>query len=185
MQNKGAIKIFAILLALACIFYLSFTVVTNNVEGDAKAYAENVVNSNKYSTKDKDFKDDLKTELTDPYLDSMKKITVYDILIADYTYEECKKNAINLGLDLRGGMNVTLEVSVMDIIRNLSNDNQDPAFKAALADAQKNLGVNNNDSYITLFERSYRRIAPNGHLAPLFQSIENKNRSVTIPAMKK
>jgi len=176
MQNKGAIKIFAILLALACIFYLSFTWVTKGVEKDAMEYAENIVNSPKYSSKNKDSIDDYKTAISDRYLDSMKKITVYDILIADYTYEECKKNEINLGLDLRGGMNVTLEVSVMDIIRNLSNDSQDPAFKAALADAQKNLGVKNNDDYITLFENSYKKIAPNGRLAPLFQSIENKNK---------
>ena len=187
MQNKGAIKIFAILLALACIFYLSFTWVTKGVEGDAAEYAENLANSQKIKmaatefakgdkSKEQSFIDDYKTQVTDRYLDSMKKQTVYDILIADYTYEECKKNEINLGLDLRGGMNVTLEVSVMDIIKNLSNDSQDPAFKTALAETQKNLGVNNNDDYITLFEKTYKKVAPNGRLAPLFQSIENKSK---------
>ncbi len=187
MQNKGAVKLFAILLGLACIFYLSFTWVTKGVEEDAKEYAENIVASAKTKmaakeyangnpSKELNYVDSLKDYLADRYLDSMKKITVYDIFIAEYTYEECQKNAINLGLDLRGGMNVTLEVSVMDIIKNLSNDSQDPAFKQALAQAQAELGVKNNDSYIKLFDQAYRKIAPQGRLAPLFQTIENKSK---------
>jgi SecD/SecF fusion protein len=187
MQNKGAIKIFAILLALACIFYLSFTWVTRSVEDDAKEYAENVANSprtrkaakefsNGNPSKELSYVDSIKGYIADRYLDSMKKQTVYDILIAEYTYEECKKNEINLGLDLRGGMNVTLEVSTMDLIKNLANNSADPAFNTALNETQKNLGVKNNDDFITLFEKTYRRIAPNGRLAPLFQSIENKSK---------
>ncbi len=187
MQNKGAVKLFAILLGLACIFYLSFTWVTKGVEEDAKEYAENIATSAKTKmaakeyangnpSKELNYVDSLKDYLADRYLDSMKKITVYDIFIAEYTYEECQKNAINLGLDLRGGMNVTLEVSVMDIIKNLSNDSQDPAFKEALKQAQAELGVKNNDSYIKLFDQAYRRIAPQGRLAPLFQTIENKSK---------
>ncbi len=187
MQNKGAIKIFAILLGLACIFYLSFTWVTRGVEGDALAYADNMANSAKYKMAAKEFAkgnaskelsyiDSLKTRIADRYLDSMKKQTVYDILIAEYSYEECKKNEINLGLDLRGGMNVTLEVSVIDIIKNLSNNSADVAFNNALNETQKNLGVNNNDDFITLFEKTYKKIAPEGRLAPLFQSIENKSK---------
>ncbi|HOZ88532.1 MAG TPA: hypothetical protein PL029_12285, partial [Bacteroidia bacterium] len=186
MQNKGAIKIFAILLALACIFYLSFTWVTRSVETDAAEYAESHANSAKVKAAAKDFAmgnaskeltylDSLKGAVADRYLDSMKKQTVYDILIAEYTYEECKKNEINLGLDLRGGMNVTLEVSVMDIIKNLANNSADIPFNNALAETQKNLGVKNNDDFITLFDKTYRQIAPNGRLAPLFQSIENKS----------
>jgi SecD/SecF fusion protein len=187
MQNKGAIKIFAILLGLACIFYLSFTWVTRSVESEANEYAENYANSARTRKAAKEFSkgntsrelsyvDSIKDYVAERYLDSMKKQTVYDILIAEYTYEECKKNEINLGLDLRGGMNVTLEVSVMDIIKNLTNNSADPAFNTALKETQKNLGVNNNDDFITLFEKTYRRIAPNGRLAPLFQTIENKSK---------
>jgi len=187
MQNKGAIKIFASLLALACIFYLSFTWVTRGVESDALEYAENLANSAKVKMAAKEFAngnaskelsyvDSIKTRIVDRYLDSMKKVTVYDILIAEYSYDECKKNEINLGLDLRGGMNVTLEVSVIDIIKNLSNNNADPAFNAALNETQKNLGVVNNDDFITLFEKTYRKNNPNGKLAPIFQSIENKSK---------
>src|SRR5690606_33591641 len=127
-------------------------------------------------SKELSYLDSIRTAVADRYLDSMKKQTVYDILIAEYTYEECKKNELNLGLDLRGGMNVTLEVSVIDIVRNLANNSNDPAFTQALTETQKNLGVKNNDDFITAFEKNYRRIAPNGRLAPLFQSIENKNK---------
>ncbi|MEI8137662.1 MAG: protein translocase subunit SecD, partial [Bacteroidota bacterium] len=187
MQNKGAVKLFAVLLGLACIFYLSFTWITNGVEGDAKAYAENISNSAKTKMAAKEYSkgnasrelsyiDSVKSYIADRYLDSMKKQTVYDILIAEYTYEECKKNAINLGLDLRGGMNVTLEVSVIDIIKNLSNNSADVQFNQALNETQKNLGVNNNDDFITLFDKTYKKVAPQGRLAPLFQTIENKSK---------
>ncbi len=187
MQNKGAVKLFAILLGLACIFYLSFTWITKGIEEDAKAYAETAASSAKTkkaaseyakgnASKELHFVDSLKSYLADRYLDSMKKITVYDILIAEYTYEECQKNAINLGLDLRGGMNVTLEVSVIDIIKNLSNNSADVQFNQALNETQKNLGVKNNDDFITLFEKTYKQIAPQGRLAPLFQTIENKSK---------
>jgi SecD/SecF fusion protein len=188
MQNRGAIKIFAILLTLACAFYLSFTWVTNSVENDAKAYAENyassaaVVNAAKDFAKDNSSKmasylDSVRSSVADRYLDSMKRIPVYDILIAEYTYEECKKNEINLGLDLRGGMNVTLEVSVLDIIKGLSNNSADVAFNTALSETQKNLGVKNNDDFITLFYKTYNQVTNGqGRLAPLFQSIENKGK---------
>lgn len=188
MQNKGAIKIFAILLGLACIFYLSFTWVTRGVESDAMAYAENFAASAKVQAAAKEYAngnagkmqsytDSVKGYVFDRYCDSMKKVVVYDLQIAEYTYEECKKNEINLGLDLRGGMNVTLEVSVLDIVKNLSNNNPDVTFNNALAETQKNLGVNNNDDFITLFDKTYKRLSNGtGRLAPLFQSIENKSK---------
>jgi SecD/SecF fusion protein len=189
MQNKGAIKVFAILLTLACIFYLSFTWVTRGVESDALAYAENYVASPKVvaaaqkfsngnSAKQTEYLNSVKGYVADRYLDSMKKVPVYDIpFIAEYTYEECKKNEINLGLDLRGGMNVTLEVSVMDIIKGLTNNSADVNFNNALAEAQKNLGVNNNDDFITLLSRYYNNITKGqGRLAPLFQNTQNKNK---------
>ncbi|GAB4451971.1 MAG: protein translocase subunit SecDF [Bacteroidia bacterium] len=83
---------------------------------------------------------------------------------------------MNLGLDLKGGMNVTLEVSVPDIIKNLSNNSQDPAFQKALSEAQKKYGKVNNDDFVTLFYKEYQKINPNGKLAPLFQTPENKGK---------
>jgi len=187
MQNKGAIKVFAILLGLACIFYLSFTWITRGVEADAAAYAEGVATSPRMaaaakeyakgnSTKELSYTDSIKTKVADRYLDSVKLLPVYSLGFTSYTYEECKKREINLGLDLRGGMNVTLEVSVIDIIKGLSNNSQDLAFNKALEETQKNLGVKNNDDFITLFEKTYKTVAPNGKLAPIFQTIENKGK---------
>ncbi|MGE0566887.1 MAG: protein translocase subunit SecDF, partial [Bacteroidia bacterium] len=187
MQNKGAIKIFALLLTLACIFYLSFTWVTRSVEGEAAEYAESIVNGPKYQnfakelskgnvSKNQSIVDSLKSALVDRYLDSMKNEVVYDIFIASYSYSECKKNELNLGLDLRGGMNVTLEVSVNEIIRSLSNGSTDVDFNKALDETQKNLGVKNNDDFVTLFEKTYKQISPNGKLAPIFQTVENKDK---------
>ncbi len=185
MQNKGAIKIFAILLALACIFYLSFTWITRGVESDALEYAESISSSASVQTKAKDyakgdatkalyFTDSLRGKVMDRYLDSLKKQPVYDLFVASYTYEECKKREINLGLDLRGGMNVTLEVSVADILKNLSNNNPDVAFNASVKEAQSNLGKENNDDFLTLFEKTYAKNNPTGKLAPLFQTLELK-----------
>ena len=187
MQNKGAIKIFAILLALACIFYLSFTWITHGVETEAKEYAEAIsssagtqANAKKYAngdaTKELFYVDSLKEKLVDKYLDSLKNQPVYDLLVASYTYEECKKREINLGLDLRGGMNVTLEISVADIVKNLSNNNPDAAFNLSIKDAQANMGVGNNDPFLTLFAKKYKANAPSGQLAPLFQTIELKGK---------
>lgn len=186
MQNKGAIKIFALLLTLACIFYLSFTWVTRGVETAAAEYADGVVSGMKYkelakeqaggdAAKQQSLLEEMKDRVADRYLDSMKKEVVYDLLIAEYTYEECKKNELNLGLDLRGGMNVTLEVSVIDIVRGLSNGSTDVMFNKSLEETQKNLGKNNNDDFLTAFEKTYKKNAPNGKLGPIFQTVENKS----------
>ncbi len=187
MQNRGAITTFAVLLGLACLFYLSFTWVTRGVEKDAYAFADsysaNPVNQKaaiEYAkgdaAKERSFLDSIKNARADYYLDSMKTVTVYDILITKYTYDECKQKEINLGLDLRGGMNVTLEISQADILKNLANNNPDPDFNKAIIQTQKNLGVNNNKGFVDLFAETYKQIAPAGKLAPLFQTIENKGK---------
>ncbi|MBK6521710.1 MAG: protein translocase subunit SecDF [Sphingobacteriaceae bacterium] len=186
MQNKGAIKVFALLLTLACIFYLSFTWITRSVETEAVEYAEGIVNGQKYkslakevangnTSKEQSILDSIKGRIADRYLDSMKKEVVYNLFIAEYTYEECKKNELNLGLDLRGGMNVTLEVSMIDIVRGLSNGSTDVMFNKSLDETQKNLGVNNNDDFITAFEKTYKKNAPTAKLGPIFQTVENKS----------
>lgn len=187
MQNKGFIKVFSILMGLACLFYLSFTWKTISVEKEAEEYAEQIVNSPYYQKLAKEksqnnpsayqsFIDSLKNRIAEHYLDSIKKIPVYDLLITSYTYEDIKRRELNLGLDLKGGMNVTLEVSVPDIIRNLSNNSQDPAFQKALQEAQKKYGKINNDDFITVFYKEYQKINPSGKLAPLFQTPENRGK---------
>jgi SecD/SecF fusion protein len=187
MQNKGAINLFAILLGLACIFYLSFTWVTRGVEADAAEYAVSMAgrpavtqaakdSSRGDSTKYKAYIEEVKGMYMTAYLDSMKNQDVYDIGIAKYTYEQAKGKEINLGLDLRGGINVTLELSVGDIIRGLSNNNQNPQLKQALEETQNDLGKENNKDFVALFADKYTKIAPNGRLAPLFQTMENKGK---------
>ncbi len=187
MQNKRAINSFAILLGLACIFYLSFTWVTRGVESDAKAYALTASQTAAVKQAAKDFAagdvnkekaytDSIFTLVEANYLDSMKNQTVYNIGISKYTYEQAKGKEINLGLDLRGGINVTLELSVGDIIKGLSNYNPNPAFNTAIAETQKNLGVENNKDFVSLFADNYKKLEPNGRLAPLFQTVENKGK---------
>lgn len=187
MQSKGFIKGFTVLMGLACIFYLSFTWKARSIETEAEEYAESIVNSPYYQKLAKEksnnnaaayqsFIDSLKNHIAEHYLDSIKKVPVYDILITAYTYEDVKRRELNLGLDLKGGMNVTLEVSVPDIIKNLTNNSQDPAFKKALQEAQKKYGKVNNDDFVTLFYKEYQKIAPGSRLAPLFQIPENKGK---------
>ncbi len=187
MQNKGAITTFAVLLGLACIFYLSFTWVTRGIESDAAAFGDLYISNpmvvktaaakaNGDAAKERGYLDSVKSAKIDAYLDSVKPLPVYDILISKYTYDECKQKEINLGLDLRGGMNVTLEVSVADIIKNLANNNPESDFNKAIAETNKNLGVGNNKDFVVLFAETYKKIAPNGRLAPVFQTIENKGK---------
>lgn len=185
MQNKGAIRLFAILLALACAYYLMFTWVANGIEKDAEAfainYAETTVKNNPngktFNTEDerKGYIDSIVTLKTSAYLDSLKKRPVYDMLITKYTYDDVTKRRLNLGLDLKGGMNVTLEVSVAEIISGLSNNSNDPAFVKALSEAQK-LQARSNKDFVTLFGERYAANNPSGKLALNFQTIELKGK---------
>ncbi len=156
MKNKGFVQIFTILLAIACIYQLSFTWKTKSVERDAEAWSKKTG----------------KPEAR--YLDSIGPMTVFNMLgIIKFTYMECKEKEIGLGLDLKGGMNVTMEVSVPDIVKGLSNNPDDPKFKTALANAQKMF--DGSEDFIDLFKREWERIAPNQKLAPLFTSKELKD----------
>ena len=146
MQNKGAISFFAILLALVCLFELSFTWVVNGVEKDAVEYA----NGDKKKEK--------------AYIDSIASEVVYNVVLKKYTYRECKEKELNLGLDLKGGMNVTLEVAVPDVLRSLSNYSNDETFTKALAlasERQKSGG----DDYLDLFQKAVKELNPEAKLS--------------------
>lgn len=132
MQNKGVIRLFAIVFALACIYQLSFTWKARGVENDAREFAQ--------GDKDKER----------GYLDSVAGLPVYDLLIEEFTYKEVKAREINLGLDLRGGMNVILEVSVKDILRELADNSQAPIFLEALENTDK-AQADSQDDYLTTF----------------------------------
>lgn len=172
MQNKGAIKLFSILLALSCLYYLSFTYVVKGVEEKAKEYAQEFIDTHNISDEDAQYVFDQK-ELA--YLDSMKKEEVYNILITKFDYEYCKEREINLGLDLRGGMNVTLEISVSDIIRGMANNTTDEKFNQALKNAVEQQ-KSDDRRLITLFGEAYKALDPNGRLAAHFQTIELKGK---------
>src|ERR1700743_2815862 len=129
MQGKGVVKFFAIILALVCLYQLSFTWVSHNVKEKASEYAKG---------------DQLKYTL---YLDSMSTIPVYPILGHDYAY--CSANELALGLDLEGGMSVTMQISLVDLVKTLSNKNPDVAFNQALENAQNDTKTSQKD-YITL-----------------------------------
>lgn len=157
MQNKGALKFLAIMLAVACAFQLSFSFITWNVENTA---------TKKYGS------DPVQEQI---YLDSMRSQVVYNLGLVKYTYGECQDKEINLGLDLRGGMNITLEIALEDVLRALSNHSTDPDFNRAMAQA-KAAQANSTSDFITLFANSYREIAPTGRLAAIFGTYELRDK---------
>lgn len=158
MQNKGALKLLVVLLTIACAYQLSFTFVTRSVEKKAATYASQ-------------FDPELYVEKEQAYLDSMKTQTVYNLGFIKFTYKECKEKELNLGLDLKGGMNVMLEISVEDVIVALSNHSKDPAFNQAIAQARE-AQKSSSDDFITLFARSYNQISGGVPLANIFNTPE-------------
>ena len=159
MRNKGAIWTLAIALVLVCLYQLSFTLVTYKVKKDSKTYARDANNVV-----------DLKK--ADYYLDSIASEPVYNFIwLKKYTYRECQEREINLGLDLQGGMNVILEVSVVDVIRSMANYSKDSTFNKALALARKSQ-VGSNENFVTLFGQAFEKVDPNARLSAIFTSAE-------------
>lgn len=160
MRNKGAITLLTIALALVSAYQLFFTFKTSQVEKAARVYANG---------------DPVKERA---YLDSIANQNVYNFLgLAKFTYKECKELELPLGLDLRGGMNVTMEVDVVDVVKSLANNSQDPAFLQALDEAVKMRTTSPKD-FVTLFGEAFARIAPNAQLASpdIFGTVELKDK---------
>lgn len=148
MQNKGLIKIFAILFALVCIYQLSFTFISTGVESDAEEFATQKINTN---VEDYSAKRDLAEQR---YLDSIGNESIF----AGITYNSAKDKELNKGLDLKGGINVILQISVKDIIRGLANDSKDPVFNKAIAEADA-AQKDSQESYIDLFFEKFNENA--------------------------
>lgn len=148
MQNKGLIRLFAILFFIVSIYQLSFTYVTNKVEDDAKNFS-----ISKIAEGEDDIVAKRKVEEV-RYLDSIANQEIYNIGIASYTYNEVKERELNKGLDLKGGINVILQISIKDILIGLAEDSKDPVFNKALADADE-ASKNANDDYVDLFFESF------------------------------
>ncbi len=153
MSNKGLIRVLAIALALACLFHLSFSVITSRVKSKAAEYAAG------------------NPEKEARYLDSIGNEKVY----FRYTYKECLENELNFGLDLKGGMNVILEVSVADVVNALSGHSQDPTYIQAL-NLAKESQKDSQDDFITLFGKAFEKVAPTGQLASIFNNYNLKGK---------
>ncbi|MBP3482120.1 MAG: protein translocase subunit SecDF [Alistipes sp.] len=162
MQSKGAIRLLAILLAIACIFQLSFTLKTRNVEKAAAKYASA-------------FEAGEQEAMEQYYLDSVANEPVYNVLVRKYTYKECKEREVNLGLDLKGGMNVMLEIEVEGVVKALAGDSQnDPAFAAAIAAANEAV-KHGTDDYIGAFAKAYAVESNGAPLSAVFVNPDNKD----------
>ncbi|MBR6141941.1 MAG: protein translocase subunit SecDF [Bacteroidaceae bacterium] len=160
MQNKGFVKVFAVLLTLVCLFYLSFSVVTNHFESKAEALAQTEGQA-----------------AADRYLDSLLNNKVYCNV---WTLKECREMGIGLGLDLKGGMNVILEVSVPDVVKALADHKEetDENFRKAVEQATKEAAASQND-FITLFIKDYKALEPNKALAELFATQQLRDKVTT------
>jgi SecD/SecF fusion protein len=154
MQNKGIVKFIALMLTLVCIFYLSFSFVTRHYESKAAAMGK---------------------EAGSEYLDSLMNEKVY---LGAYTLKDCREMEIGLGLDLKGGMNVILEVSVPDVVEILADHNTDPAFVKAMTQAKKESESSQSD-FISLFVKDYKALAPSNRLAEIFATQQLKDKVTT------
>jgi len=154
MQNKGFVKVFAVLLTLVCLFYLSFSLVTRYYADKAVEYA----------------KGDADKEAQ--YLDSISNEKVW---LGNYTYKQCRDMEIGLGLDLKGGMNVVLEVSVGDVLKALADNNQSEEFNKAIAAATKAQESSQAD-FVSLFVKEYHKLAPGKPLAALFATQQMRDK---------
>ena len=163
MQSKGALKLFTILLVIGCIYQLSFSFVTRNVEKAAAEYAA-TFDESEQATKEA------------YYLDSIQNQPVFSLLgLKDFTYKEAKEKEVNLGLDLKGGMNVMLEIEVQDLVKSLAGESQnDPAFVEALNRANEAMKAGTND-YIGEFAEAYEQTSNGAPLAAIFVSPDRKD----------
>ncbi|MEA3447018.1 MAG: protein translocase subunit SecDF [Bacteroidota bacterium] len=174
MRNKGVVLTITILLTLIVVYYLSFSFKTYQVEKDAKAFAVEKAGNMLGDTVNEDVKPDLVDSLRTAYLDSMSGEVVYK-LFTEHNYMDCKTKQINLGLDLKGGMNVTLQIEARDIIKALSNDKNSPVLNKALNEADE-LQEKGNENYVADFRTAFESIAEGESMAPLFITPQNKER---------
>ena len=161
MQIKGFIRLITALLILICLFYLSFTVVSTRYQNKAEQKALAAA-----GIKSADTSNDVYKTALNEYLDSLANVKVY----LGYTFQEVREKELGLGLDLKGGMNVTLQISVPDILRALANNNPDKKFNQAIDNVMKNQTA--QDDFVGSFCKEYKKLAPEGNLAQIFRGIE-------------
>ncbi len=186
MQNKGLIRFLVWAFALVCLFQLSFSFVTSNIESKAKAEAKNYVNSeqanqiiaaraaNEYEAQI--VRDSLEAAREARYLDSMASEKVY----LGYNFRQCQAREINLGLDLKGGMNVMLEVSTVDVVRMLSDYTEDTLFNRAIDNALVAQKTSTNRDFVSLFYDAIIELDPNVQLATYFSASDKLRDKVKL-----
>ena len=166
MKNRGFVVFLTIIVTLLCLYYLSFTFVSNSVQQDAITYAS-------------DENGNVDFALKQAFLDSVWNEPVYNLLGMEYTYKEIKETELSLGLDLQGGMHVTMEVSPVDIIKGLSGNNDDEQFLEALQMAGQKQKESQTD-FVTLFVESYKEISDGADLAPIFANAANRDKGLSF-----
>lgn len=162
MQNKGAIVFLTVIITALCLYYLSFTFISNGVQEKATAYATDASGNIDFAKKR-------------AYLDSVWRQPVYNFLGASYTYQEIKETELGLGLDLQGGMHVTLEVSPVEIVKGIAGNPKNDAFNAAVAEA-KEVSKSSNAKFVDLFYAAWQKNNPGKALSAVFATAANRGR---------
>lgn len=162
MQNKGAIVFLTVIITALCLYYLSFTFISNGIQEKATAYATDATGNIDFAKKR-------------AYLDSVWRQPVYNFLGASYTYQEIKETELGLGLDLQGGMHVTLEVSPVEIVKGIAGNPKNEAFNAAVAEA-KEASKTTNAKFVDLFYAAWQKNNPGKALSAVFATAANRGR---------
>jgi SecD/SecF fusion protein len=162
MQNKGAIVFLTVIITALCLYYLSFTFISNGIQEKATAYATDASGNMDFAKKR-------------AYLDSVWRQPVYNFLGASYTYQEIKETELGLGLDLQGGMHVTLEVSPVEIVKGIAGNPKNEAFNAAVA-AAKEASKTTNAKFVDLFYAEWQKNNPGKALSAVFATAANRGR---------
>ena len=187
MQNKGVIKAIAVVFALICLYQLSFTYFTKRVENNAKEYATNQYAVNLAKTlakgdalREQEIFDSISSARENFYLDSVSEKTVYNFLwIRKFSYKECKAREVNLGLDLKGGMNVMMEVSTVDVLKNLATNPEDPTLVKLIQEAE-NEHKATGDKFIDCFERKVNEMNESSKIdLSAFFRVKLKEKGIT------
>jgi SecD/SecF fusion protein len=162
MQNKGVIVFLTVIITALCLYYLSFTFVSNSVQQKAEAYATDASGNVDFA-------------LRRAYLDSVWREPVYNFLGADYTYQEVKETELGLGLDLQGGMHVTLAVSPVEIVKGIAGNPKDAAFNKSVDDA-KELAKTSDEKFVDLFYSAWQTNSQGKKLSSIFATAANRGR---------
>ncbi|WP_439489376.1 protein translocase subunit SecDF [Algoriphagus sp.] len=162
MQNKGVIVFLTVIVTALCLYYLSFTFVSNNIQQKAQEYATDASGNVDFSKRQS-------------YLDSIWRAPVYKFLGADYTFQEVKETELGLGLDLQGGMHVTLAVSPVEIVKGLAGNPKDAAFNKSVEEAKEEAKTSTT-KFVDLFYAAWQRNSPGEKLSGIFATAANRGR---------